>query len=100
MIANLTNVERMNEPTSVSSQQSTVSSAANRNQRREKEQFGKHPLWRRVSGITFVAESAVSPKERRKGLRRLVRWMEARAGGTARRGDGGTGRRGETDAGS
>jgi len=49
------------------------------NQRREAERFGQHPLWRRVCGLTFSSEATVSRKDRKRGLRRLVRWIEKRA---------------------
>lgn len=32
--------------------------------------------WRRISGITRAAEAGLTPKERRRGLRRLLRWID------------------------
>ncbi|HEY3322883.1 MAG TPA: hypothetical protein VGP72_20685 [Planctomycetota bacterium] len=57
--------------------------------KREQEKFGKHPMWRRLTGLTFDYESRVTPKARKKGLKRLVAWLKeksscaesARAGG-------------------
>ncbi|HEY3324117.1 MAG TPA: hypothetical protein VGP72_26930, partial [Planctomycetota bacterium] len=37
--------------------------------RREKEKFGKHPLWRRLTGLTFDYEAQVTAKQRKWGLR-------------------------------
>ncbi|HEY3318870.1 MAG TPA: hypothetical protein VGP72_00130 [Planctomycetota bacterium] len=49
--------------------------------RREKEKFGKHPMWRRLTGLTFDYESRVTPKARKKGLKRLVAWLKKKAVG-------------------
>ena len=45
-------------------------------QRREKEKYGPHPQWRRDSGITFSQEKNLTPKQRRKGIKRLVKRLK------------------------
>jgi hypothetical protein len=47
--------------------------------RREKEKFGKHPAWRRVTGFTFPAEAELTETQRREGLQDLVKWIKGRA---------------------
>ncbi|HEY3323781.1 MAG TPA: hypothetical protein VGP72_25240 [Planctomycetota bacterium] len=47
--------------------------------RREKEKFGQHPVWRRVTGLTFDFEARATAKQRRWGLRQLVKWIKGRA---------------------
>ncbi len=38
--------------------------------------YGPHPKWRRVTGITFAVEAILKRKQRKKGLKRLERWLE------------------------
>ena len=47
-----------------------------RAQRREKKRFGPHPKNRRVTGITFSQENNLTPKQRREGLKRLVKQLK------------------------
>jgi methylphosphotriester-DNA--protein-cysteine methyltransferase len=44
----------------------------------ERAAFGAHPLWRRLTGLTFSHEERVPRKARRHGLKRLLRWIERR----------------------
>jgi hypothetical protein len=57
--------------------------------RREKEKFGKHPMWRRLTGLTFDYESRVTPKARKKGLKRLVAWLKEKSSDAGRAPAGG-----------
>ncbi|HEY3318988.1 MAG TPA: hypothetical protein VGP72_00730 [Planctomycetota bacterium] len=50
--------------------------------RREKEKFGKHPMWRRLTGLTFDYEERVTRKARKEGLKRLLRWLKRTANNT------------------
>ncbi|HEY3324666.1 MAG TPA: hypothetical protein VGP72_29715 [Planctomycetota bacterium] len=50
--------------------------------RREKEKFGKHPMWRRLTGLTFDYEERVTRKARKEGLKRLLRWLKRTANST------------------
>ena len=45
-------------------------------QRREKKRFGEHPRNRRITGLTYLWEENVPPKDRRKGLKRLVKTLK------------------------
>ena len=37
---------------------------------------GEHARWRRMTGITCAVEGELDAKERKKGLKRMVRWIE------------------------
>ena len=37
---------------------------------------GEHAKWRRITGITSAVEGALTGKERKEGLGRLVKWIE------------------------
>ena len=56
-----------------------------RAQRREKEKFGEHPRNRRITGLTYLWEENVPPKDRRKGLKRLVKTLKEEWNASPRR---------------
>jgi hypothetical protein len=49
---------------------------ARRKIRAEKERFGAHPLWRRVSGLTFPQEQFVHGRARKRAIHQVLRWLE------------------------
>jgi len=54
-------------------------------QRREKKRFGDHPKNRRITGLTYLWEENVPPKDRRKGLKRLVKTLKEEWNASPRR---------------
>src|SRR5512140_2035401 len=50
--------------------------AERRKLRAEKARFGPHPMWRRLTGFTFPVEATLSRRARKRGLKRLVGWLE------------------------
>ena len=56
-----------------------------RAQRREKEKYGDHPRWRRGTSFTFLWEKNLTPKDRRRGLKWLVRTLKEEWNASPRR---------------
>jgi len=54
-------------------------------QRREKKKFGPHPRWRRGTSFTFLWEKNLTPKDRRKGLKWLVKTLKEEWNASPRR---------------
>src|SRR5512140_914537 len=50
--------------------------AERRKLRAEKARFGPHPMWRRLTGFTFPIDATLSRRARKRGLKRLVGWLE------------------------
>ena len=57
-------------------QRRAAEALARRKIRAEKDRFGPHPMWRRLTGFTFPVEATLSQRARKCGLKKLVKWLE------------------------